>query len=381
MNFNYSIQHRFKQELAMFFQTVLNTWQVESIGDFVIGVIKAESSRERQIAKHTIGGELIESARRRLRRFKANEKLTLDKLNSCFVRLTYWVVGAMLINLRTSDQLYLLVDETKLGDRLGALVVGIAWESRCIPLAWRVYKANDAEAYPEEGQVEIIRNMLVCVKEGLSWCDCRQKVVVMADRGIGVSSNLCQAVDELGFSYLFRVTNQCTIKTPTGVHRIASMVKEGETWGASGLIFPSVGDTPGHARAIWGKGYDEPWALVTNDPSLNGPEYALRNWQEQSFRDLKSHGWQWEASRTLFPLYMARFMLILVIAYAWTVALGGQAVKADRAHPLQRHPDGHIRRHRSLFREGLDFFIEVVARENKYFRLEFIPDHRLRAPC
>jgi len=53
-------------------------------------------------------------------------------------------------------------------------------------------------------------------------------------------------------------------------------------------------------------------------------------------------------------------MLLLVIAYAWVLALGSQAVACDRSQPLQRHADGRITRHWSLFKEGLQFFTDWI---------------------
>jgi len=128
---------------------------------------------------------------------------------------------------------------------------------------------------------------------------------------------------------------------------------------------------------VWTEGYDEPWALVTNDDTLIGFEYAQRNWQEQSFRDLKSGGWQWGTSRISHPDHMECLLVLLVVAYGWLLALGSHATARGLAHPLQRHADGHLRRHWSLFKEGLQFFMEVVQRFGQCLKLIFYPDPRL----
>lgn len=94
----------------------------------------------------------------------------------------------------------------------------------------------------------------------------------------------------LGWQYLFRVTCQTKVVTPQADYTIAQQVQPGEIWAQSGIVFKKRGRIPAHARALWGTGYDEPWALVTNAEHLTGHEYARRNWQEQSFRDLKSSG-------------------------------------------------------------------------------------------
>jgi hypothetical protein len=69
--------------------------------------------------------------------------------------------------------------------------------------------------------------------------------------------------------------------------------------------------------------------------------------------------------------------VLLVVAYAWTLALGGLAVQRGAAHPLQRHAQGQLRRHWSLFKEGWQFFFDVIQRTGEYPGLQFIPDTRL----
>ena len=192
-----------------------------------------------------------------------------------------------------------------------------------------------------------------------------------------MSSDLCQAVDDLGWSYLFRVNSQSLIVTDDGDYRIAQMVKEGEVWSKKGLIFKTAGRLPGYAHAIWDEGCDQPWALITNDKSLCGREYGRRNWEEQAFRDLKSGGWQWQQSRVRNVDHLERLLVLLALAYSWCVALGSVAVKEGRGRTLQKHQNGSIRRYWSLFKEGLQYFSEIVLRRSIFITLEFYPDHRL----
>lgn len=362
---NYQVLYQWREKIANHLPS-LNSWQQDNVALFSQGIIKAEHCQQQQIARQVVCGERVESAARRFRRFLANPSLDLDTV---FEEWTRWVLSGI-----ETKRVYLAVDETKLSDRIAAMVVGLAWEGRCIPLAWRCYKANDKSAYPPGGQVSVIKRLLGLVQKGMP---IEQSVLVMADRGIGTSPDLCRAVDALGWSYLFRVTRQSKIVTQTGDYTIYNQVEEGQVWATSGKIFKQRGRIPAYARAIWSDGYDEPWALVTNDPNCQGFEYALRNWQEQSFRDLKSCGWQWQASHIRRPSHMEHLLILLAIAYGWIIALGAYAVLTDRAHPLQRHKNGAIRRHWSLFKEGLQCFVEVVQRYGICLKLNFIPDHRL----
>lgn len=61
------------------------------------------------------------------------------------------------------------------------------WGWRSIPLAWCVYKANDAQAYPPQGQVQLGLNLLSYVQLGIQP---KCKVGIRADWAITLSSPL-----------------------------------------------------------------------------------------------------------------------------------------------------------------------------------------------
>jgi len=363
---NYKILYQWQAEIASRLMS-LNSWQQENVGLFSLAIVEAENCQQGAVARKAVEGEKVESTARRFRNFLANEAFPLDLF---FGEWTKWVISVL-----PDGPVHLLVDETKLGDRIGTMLVGVAWEKRCIPLSWWCYKANSHQDYPVFGQVKLIEWLLKAVQAGMPK---DRLVIVMADRGIGTSPDLCRAVDDMGWKYLFRVTRQSKICTETGDFAIADMVEAGEIWEASGKVFKQRGQIPAHARAIWADGYEGPWALVTNHAPLTGFEYACRNWQEQSFRDLKSGGWQWSQSRIRLPDHMERLLVLLALAYAWMLALGSQAIARGFGQPLQRHPDGQLRRHGSLFKEGLTFFVEFVKRRSEYLQLSFVPDTRFR---
>jgi hypothetical protein len=362
---SYPVLYQWKEEIAKRLPC-LNGWQVENVGLFSLGIMCAESCQQQQVARQVATGEKVESCARRWRRFLNNAKFPL---RAFFKQWTAWVVSQL-----PANELYLLVDETKLQDRLTVMMVGVAWEGRCLPLAWRCYPANCRAAYPAEGQVELIAELLRAVQAGLP---ATQKVIVLADRGIGSSPDLCRAVAVMGWYYLFRVTSMTKICTDEGDFTIAKLVQAGEQVTKTGLVFKQRGLLPATAHALWTPGYEQPWALVTNDPTLTGFAYAQRNWQEQCFRDLKSGGWQWADSRITHPDHMANLLVLLALAYVWSLALGSLAVAHGCAQPLQRHADGAYRRHWSLFREGLQFFFEHVLRFDHFISLLFWPDPRL----
>lgn len=316
-----------------------------NVAVFSGGVARAQSSQIRKIAG-CVGGK-ADSQRRRLQRFVSQQQ-GLAAFFRAWSRSMARAIRARLV--------VLVVDETKLKDRLAAMVVGMVYEGRCIPVAWRLYRANCATAYPAEGQARLIIRLLKQVRAGLPP---GTPVLVLADRGIGTSPLLMRGIAALGWTFLFRVTKQSKILLPDGqaVAFHDQVTAPGQTYQASGLVFKKRGHIPGHVRVLWGEHAKERWALVTNDPTLSGWEYAQRMWIEEAFRDLKSYGWQVEQACLDDPQRMAYLWVVLVVAYAWML-LWGTALQATHhtAAPKKRR-DGSLVRRWSLFREGRQAFL------------------------
>src|SRR5450631_3839076 len=91
---------------------------------------------------------------------------------------------------------------------------------------------------------------------------------------------------------------------------------------------------------------------------------------------VRKRGWHWDQSLIRQPDPVARLLIFLVVAYVWTVALGSQAVAAHHAHPLIRRAAAAPERYFSLFREGLDFFVEYLEDFSCFLGLVFYPDFR-----
>lgn len=317
----------------------------ENVQVFSRAVVRAQSSQVRKLAG-AAGGK-ADSQRRRLQRF-----IKQPQPMSAFVAA--WTRSV--VTAAKAREVVLVVDETKLKAALGVMVVGMVYEGRCIPLAWRVYRANSTSAYPPEGQVEVVLTLLRQVKAGLPT---GKRVRVLADRGIGTSPALMRGVMALGWTFLFRVTRQSKLVLPSGeaVTFYDQVNAAGQTYHASGLVFKKRGRVPAHVRVLWGKHAQDRWALVTNDPSLTGWEYAQRMWIEEAFRDLKSHGWQVEQASLSDPARMTSLWIFLVVAYGWMLLLGAAVAAQGRTAALKRKPDGSYVRRWSLFREGRQAFL------------------------
>lgn len=338
----------------------LGMWQKQAFALWCCGVMLAEGCQVSAVADALVS---IQSARaeavsKRLSRFLSNPRISDELLSKAWVQ---WIAQRY-----ASRHWVVLVDETKLSNHLSVMMVGLAYEGRAIPLLWRCYTAS---AYPSEGQVALITELLTRLRLLVPM---EITFTVQADRGIGTSPDLIRQLQALGMCFLLRVQGQTRLCLRNGrIHPLASLVKPGETWCGRGSVFKQAGWLPLYVRLEWRLGEKSPWCLVTNVLWLQSRDYALRAWHEQSFRDLKSFGFRWNASHVWHPAHAHRLLFVLALAYAWILSQAVLFTPQERLSPSRTAP-----RH-SLFRRGLRWFrhqLRLVAIPPVYPDLYFRPD-------
>src|SRR5262245_44389985 len=105
---NYKLLYQLEELLSAHVPS-LNSWQQANVALFSYGVIQAEGCQQGKMARQVSCGEQVDSTARRFRRWLDNRALDL---NAFFREWSQWVVEAV-----GSDQVTLLVDETKLHER------------------------------------------------------------------------------------------------------------------------------------------------------------------------------------------------------------------------------------------------------------------------
>lgn len=291
----------------------LNMWQTHGIAMISLGIIKARKSQASLIAEELPEFGKASTVERRIQRWMANSRIEIDVVFTSWVS---WVFERV-----NGTTLFLLVDETKISKRIACMIISLAIQKRAIPLVWRCYRADSAEDYPEEGQVKMIGKLL---RKVLAFVPQDKQVILEADRGIGNSSNLMREVEHSGANFLFRVRKESIFTSQVGRSiPVGKLVSCGQEWHGRGTLFTQPHrEVKCHVHVIWDADQSEPWCLASNLDVLDGYEYAFRVWQEESFRDLKSGGWQWQNSLIRNPDITERLLLPMAIAYAWCVTLG-----------------------------------------------------------
>ena len=289
--------------------------------DFALGMIASGSCQLEAIAWALTPRGKPESQYRRLQRFLANARVEVAQLQA------EW--SQVVVKTMPAERIILLVDETALSDHLKVMVLGIWSAGGCVPLAWRSYHP---QAYPAEGQVQMITQLLKRVLPSIS---VNLPVWLLADRGIGTSPALIQSVEAQGCGVLFRVQGSTRFRHLDGHEQsLYSLGIRGQSWQSVGDVFKKAGWLPAHVTVTWDADYEHPWCLVSSTP-VPPHAYAIRFDQEVSFRDLKSDGFDWQNSHVWLPDHADRLLLVLALSY-WMVMTLGQRLPAPSTGRVAR---------------------------------------------
>jgi hypothetical protein len=334
----------------------LGKWQGLNLALYSVGIILAERTSISHVAKWLWEFGERENVEKRLKRFLSNEGLAWKPLQVEWVK---WVTQFF-----RQERLVILVDETKLGKYLSVMMVGLAYRQRCIPLVWRCYQPK---SYPSEGQVSLILDLLKIVRSALP---SNARPLLQADRGIGTSPRLLRGVVGLKWRYLVRVQNSVHLRTfRNKTHALRDLVKRGETWSGQGFVFKKSGSLRALVHVYWDWQETDMWCLLTNDPHLSHRAYALRNWQEQGFRDLKSGGFNWQRSQVRQPAHAQRLLLVLALAYTRVLSFD---TSPQPDQPLPR-VSRRSRPLRSIFSQGLRYAWDCLVRHIRLPSPIFLP--------
>jgi len=143
------------------------------------------------------------------------------------------------------------------------------------------------------------------------------------DRGLAHSSAMLRALSNLGVDYIVRVKSNARFTSRTGVSQLLKhWMQRGRAVWLRGRLFDRDHACDGQMLLLWEDDHADGWCLFTNLHARFGRYYALRWWQEQSFRDLKSYGLQWTDTHLTCPTRLSRLLFPMAIAYAFCIAAG-----------------------------------------------------------
>jgi hypothetical protein len=279
------------------------------------------------------------SVRRRMERLLANERL--DAV-AAMLELT----RSVLRDWGGGRKLLLILDETPRQDALRCMRLSVAYRKRSVTLLSVCYPPDR----PPMPVPKLVRWML---REVAARVPQDTAVTLLADRGL-CWPTLIRQCRRLGWHYLLRLQCDTRVRLPDGSERPVSELaprRGTRRFGQDLRVFKKARWLRANVVAAWEPGANEPWLLVTDAHASYAccRRYCKRTWCEESHRDEKSHGLNWQKSQVNDPDHAQRLVLLMSLATLLCIATGAAAIKRGLR---RRWFEPRARRLSSVFRLG-----------------------------
>lgn len=351
------VYHTSLQQLRQYHPTERIT-RVRGLAWLMAGILLAKSVQLAQIALVIPGQATERSIVRRLERLLDNHALRVRPLYEPIARA--W----LLAQARSTGQIRLIIDATKVSFSHRQLMVALAFRRRAIPIAW-TWQAGAKGHCSARVQLALLASVRDLLPPNVS-------VLLVGDSEFE-AVELQEQLDAWGWNYVLRQKpNNCL---QSGAE---------QDWQAFGTLLERAGQyiwlesallTRKHKRganllAEWRIGEKEAWLLATNLPTRRAAlqAYRRRMWIEELFGDLKGHGFDLERTHLRRFARLSRLTLAVVLLYDWLVTSGTRVVKRGQRCQVDRHD----RRDLSIFQIGLRWVYRCL-KNTRPFVMQFSP--------
>lgn len=308
------------------------------------GILWSRSVHLSKIANKMLGQAKRRSWTRRLSRFLHNRHVR--------VRKWYQPIAEGLLReaARTSAEVRLIIDTTKVTNSHQLLMVAVAYRRRALPLVWTWMrcKKGHSSGHKQRALLDYVHQLMPA----------DVTVVVTGDSEF---TPLQALLEEWGWYYVLRQKGSHLLRRhpQAAWQRVDSLVtRPGEHCWLEGVELTHKHRHRSNFLAYWQPGYKDPWLLATNLPTMRATKhhYKRRMWIEEMFGDFKRHGFDLEKSRLQHFLPLSRLTLAIALLYVWLVSVGATTIKRGDRHLVDRRD----RRDLSIFRIGYDIFERYV---------------------
>lgn len=240
-----------------------------------------------------------------------------------------WARQALERESQHGQRLLLSLDQTDLGERFAVLMLSLVIGDRALPLAWSV-----AAGSANIGWV----GQKVLLERVLGWLPAEATVMLLADR-FYPSIELFEWLHAHSWHYRLRLKGNLNVDPGVGELTTTGALACGQR----ARYLPNVRlfnrGIQTHLGILHEAGHPEPWIIALNDIPNRATvlDYHSRWAIEPLFSDLKSRGFDLEATQLRDPQRLDRLLLIMALALYWCVWTG---LEDAQTHPtaLEKKP-------------------------------------------
>ena len=331
-----------------------------TLAALISGIVGSQRTNFPAIAKQVPDGTKRTSRIKRYHRWVKNERIDIE---------TYFMPYAETLVISLSHRpLVLVIDGSDVGRGCLALVLGVVYKQRALPIAWLVVKGSKGHL-PEELHIALAEHVQPMIPAGA-------QVIFLGD-GEFDGITLQATVDGFGWEYVCRTAKNAVLFEDGEQFTFEELgIQPGDPpRSVPEVLFTHEQYGPVCAIACWRKGCKKPLYLVTNMAVAEeaGYWYRKRFRIETFFSDQKSRGFHLHKSHLDDPLRLSRLMIAACLAYIWIIYLGALAHLEEWIGVIHRTDRCDL----SLFRLGLDllehFLDEGMLIPVAFAALEFEP--------
>jgi hypothetical protein len=226
--------------------------------------------------------------------------------------------GELLLKLSThGETVILMLDQSKLVDGIECLMLSIRVGERALPWLWKIVETSGGIGFDVQESLLDVAN--VHLPDGVA-------VMLMGDRFYGTSA-LVQWCHNAGWAYRLRLRKNLNLSHDGGLLVTGELLAQGVPF----VEKVEMGGVVTNVGVIHDKGHPEPWIIAmeckpTRERVL---DYGLRWGIESLFSDLKSRGFEIDASHLRHPDRLSRLLMVVTIALYWCVSIGEAEERVD----------------------------------------------------
>jgi hypothetical protein len=312
--------------------------------------------------------QVAQSHQRRFRRWLSNRRIDAVAAHHALMQqaLSQW----------QPQRLYLSLDTTVVWNCFCIIWVGVVYRGRTVPIAWRVVAQSSSTV-----RLWTIQRVL---RQAARLMPDSGTIVLLADRGFADGKLMKYLRENLGWHFRIRIKRSFAFQLEGQWRKVSSVkLQPGHAYFTPAV---AVGKTNPYSSLYLAfahdKQSDEDWVIVSDEPTTvqTFAQYRLRFQVEESFLDLKSNGFNLEASRVRDKFALSQLCSVIALTMLFLVLQGLQVVASGK----RRQVDAHWKRGMSYLKIGWNWIRLAITQQWKIQVCRFLsssPDPQPTLAC
>lgn len=323
----------------------------------MIGMIASQNVHLNGFGVYVVSrAQIAQSHQRRFRRWLSNRRIDVGSAHHALIKqaLSQW----------KSQRLYLSLDTTVVWNCFCIIWVGVVYRGRTVPIAWRVVAQSSSTVRLWTIQ-RVLRQAARLMPDGGT-------IVLLADRGFADGKLMKYLKENLGWHFRIRIKRSFQFQHQGQWCKVTSVqLQPGQ---ADFTPAVAVGKTKPYANVYLAFAHDkqsgEDWTIVSDEPTnlQTFAQYRLRFQVEESFLDIKSNGFNLEASRLRDKFALSQLCGVIALTMLFLVLQGVQGVASGN----RRRVDAHWNRGMSYLKLGWNWIRLAITHQWKIQVYQFL---------